>query len=411
MSIKLSGSYDIHAGNYDWGCSVDYAILHLVQIPEDVDILDVTTWKVTERKMVTDLDSVDRELHPEEFVRKVTGISYCDEKGEKSDMVTSHLKIALEVGPETGSPLVFTSRNEIFIWSDPYELHFYLDSKRISLHIDSVFTKKTTDADIFDKKIWTSKDGIVYPYAEYIPEQETRTLYVWLHGLGEGQIEGSDAYLPVMGRKGTSMAGKAFQEKIGGARVLVPQCPTYWMDGDGTGQSLFDGEIHADGTSYYTESLEEMIDEYAAQMQAEQIILAGCSNGGYMSLVLAMNRPHHYAAVIPICEAVPDERISDAQIRALAEAPLYFVYSEDDPIVLPEKHEIPTIKRLKEAGAKELHVSVTEHVEDTSGLYKDKEGKPYRYLGHLSWIYYDNDETDDGEGLSAWDWIARMLKK
>ena len=31
------------------------------------------------------------------------------------------------------------------------------------------------------------------------------------------------------------------------------------------------------------------------------------------------------------------------------------------------------------------------------GTYKEEDGAPYRYLGHLSWIYYDNDETDDDD--------------
>ena len=41
---------------------------------------------------------------------------------------------------------------------------------------------------------------------------------------------------------------------------------------------------------------------------------------------------------------------------------------------------------------------------------KDKDGNPYQYMGHLSWIYYDNNETDDGTGLAAWNWIAEKIK-
>ena len=254
-----------------------------------------------------------------------------------------------------------------------------------------------------------ASDGTKYDYSEYIPPVGTETLYVWLHGLGEGQMEGSDAYLPLLGRKGTTMAGEEFQSLTGGARVLVPQCPTYWMDVDGKQTNFRDSLIEADGTSFYTSSLEEFIDDYAREMKAKKIVLAGCSNGGYMCLVLALNRPDRYAAVVPICEAVPDKNLSDEQIRILKDVPLYFVYSEDGPIVVPQYHEIPTIKRLKEAGASDLHVSATDKVIDTSGNYKDEEGNPYRYMGHLSWICYDNNETDDGTGLSAWEWIARKL--
>ena len=106
---------------------------------------------------------------------------------------------------------------------------------------------------------------------------------------------------------------------------------------------------------------------------------------------------------------MPDETLTDEQIRTLVGVPLYFVYSLDDPIVPPEVHEIPTIRRLRETGCKDLHVSETDRVIDTSGIYKSEDGSPYRYMGHLSWIYYDNNVTNDGNGLSAWEWIARKI--
>ena len=34
-------------------------------------------------------------------------------------------------------------------------------------------------------------------------EQKKRIFcFVWLHGLGEGKMDGSDVYLPLLGRKG-----------------------------------------------------------------------------------------------------------------------------------------------------------------------------------------------------------------
>ena len=62
-----------------------------------------------------------------------------------------------------------------------------------------------------------------------------------------------------------------------------------------------------------------------------------------------------------------------------------------------------------EVVSEKINVSVTDKVIDTSGKYKDEDGNPYRYMGHLSWIYYDNNETDDGTGLTAWEWIAKHL--
>ena len=127
-----------------------------------------------------------------------------------------------------------------------------------------------------------------------------------------------------------------------------------------------------------------------------------------MTMLLAINFPDLADAYVPICEALADKCISDEAIGTLKELPMYFVYAEDDPTVDPSLHEIPTLARLKKAGADKIYVSTTEHVEDTSGKYKDKDGNPVRYSGHWSWIYFFNDECD-ADGLKAWTFIQKYL--
>lgn len=407
--MMIKGTYDIYVGNYDWGATVDRAIIKL-----DAPIKDfrMDALKVTERKMMGNKESKEHELSPIEAGRVVTAAYYCDEAGVKVEEPSCFLAVDFHVSPYEGTPFANTGLTEIFIWSNPYELIFNYEGPE-ELAIEESWTNRYTAADMFAKKSYQTTSGIRYDYAEYIPPQPTDVLYVWLHGLGEGYYPGSDVYLPVLGRKGTSMAGEKFQKAIGGAVVLVPQCPTYWMDADGkqTNVQMEEPGIHADGTSYYTESLDEFIDAYAVSMGAKHIVLAGCSNGGYMCMMMAMRSPEKYDAIVPICEAVPDTVIDEDAIKRLRKAPLYFVYSKDDPIVIPELHEVPTIRRMREGECLDLHVSTTENVIDTSGKYKDPDGSPYKYMGHLSWIYYDNDETDDGTGLSAWTWIAKRLGK
>ena len=46
----------------------------------------------------------------------------------------------------------------------------------------------------------------------------------------------TDPYITVLANKVSSLAGQEFQNTIGGANILVPQCPTFWMDK--TGDSL-----------------------------------------------------------------------------------------------------------------------------------------------------------------------------
>ena len=90
---------------------------------------------------------------------------------------------------------------------------------------------------------------------------------------------------------------------------------------------------------------------------------------------------------------------------------MYFVYSEDDDTVVPEIFEAPTIQRLRDMGDANLHVSTTEHVYDTSGLYTDADGNPYQYAGQFSWVYFHKDETACNEhGETAWDFIADVVR-
>ena len=126
---------------------------------------------------------------------------------------------------------------------------------------------------------------------------------------------------------------------------------------------------------------------------------------------LILDYPDYFAAAIPICEALPDDVISDQQLSEIKDLPLYFIYSNDDPSIIPEKFEIPTINRLKNLGATNLHVATFDSVIDTSGKYNDlNDGDPYQYNGHWSWIYFDNNECYDENGVNAWQWLAKQIK-
>ena len=47
----INGTYDMHVGNYDWGCGVDRAVLTL---SEAVSSVDPGAFQVSVRKMETD---------------------------------------------------------------------------------------------------------------------------------------------------------------------------------------------------------------------------------------------------------------------------------------------------------------------------------------------------------------------
>lgn len=127
-------------------------------------------------------------------------------------------------------------------------------------------------------------------------------------------------------------------------------------------------------------------------------------------MMLAMNYGNEYQAYVPICEAVTDSMISDEQIAVLAKVPLYFIYAQNDPLVVPASCEEPTIERLKTAGAEDLHVFAPADVHDTTGRFFDDDGQPLQAYGHGSWQYFFNNDAVDENGVNCWAWMAEHAK-
>mgnify|MGYP003203009068 FL=1 len=132
---------------------------------------------------------------------------------------------------------------------------------------------------------------------------------------------------------------------------------------------------------------------------------------------LLLKHPTYFAAAFPICEAFWDKYISDEQINSIKDIPMWFTYAKTDnnTVAVKEECSIPTIERLKKAGAKDLHVSVIEKVLDENKEF-NKDGLPYQtgdemyeYDGHWSWIYVHNNWLKDGE-MSIWSWLSKQAK-
>lgn len=294
-------------------------------------------------------------------------------------------------------------------------------------------------------------DEISMEYAEFVPrpekpleKQRSRKipLVVFFHGMGES---GRDISKPLFSIKTTALARKKIQDCFGssGAAVLIPQCPTGWLEItelDPFGNRLWvaadirspvrklkdsiskflssafsfpdsqDGES-ATPVSYYTFAVKALIDKTVAdnpEIDTSRIYIGGSSAGGFMAVNMMIQYPDFFAAAFPVCEAFPDTRINSSDIKKLSGKPLWFVVSRSDTTIAPDKYTFPTVERLENAGARNLHHTYFDKVVDTSGLFlcEDKSG-PYEYDGHDSWIYVFNDEVCDGN-LRLFDWLARQ---
>ncbi len=416
MKNIIQGTFDTQITSHDWGCGTAKMFLHFDQPLDRLGKEDII---VTEHKMMTDFTKIPEfPIIEVRLPRTVLDAYLVNEKGERTADPSREAVIELDVTPSEGSPLLFSMHTQFNTWSKPYELIVKLtDEHHVTgngetvdaLEIDPVEKGHVTEADAMKRNRFAATDGVVYEYVSYEPEGGSDRLVVWLHGLGEGGVKDTDPYVTSIANKVVSLIRKEFQDMVGKANVLVPQCPTYWMDTDGTGTSLAGGRIKADNTSFYMNSLVELIQAYQKEHHIVKTVVCGCSNGGFMTLLLGMDHPELMDGLVPICEAVPYTSITEKQFASVKDMPMYFVYSEDDNVVDPSLHEVPTLERLAEEGAEHVYISTTKHVIDTSGKFKDKDGNPHLYSGHWSWIYFFNNECD-ADGYKAWDFIRDCLK-
>ncbi len=246
-------------------------------------------------------------------------------------------------------------------------------------------------------------------YGYYVPQAKggKHPLIIWLHGAGEG---GTDATIAYTGNKATAFAGERMQNLAGGAYVLCPQTPTFWMD-DGSGQ------ISESGKTIYLDAVKACIDEFIALNEAgidtSRIYVGGDSNGGFMTMHLILAYPDFFAAAFPCCEALIDSYITDEKLTGIKDMPIWFVHAKNDPIVQPERFVLPTYKRLMAMGASDCHFTFWDNVKDLHGEFKNEKGEPFEYLGHFVWIptYNDDNKVDfDGQPVLVNDKPATLFE-
>lgn len=247
------------------------------------------------------------------------------------------------------------------------------------------------------------------PFARPLPPLEKVPLLLWLHGAGEGQ----EPYRTVVGNKVTALSSPDIQAKFGGAcYVLAPSSPTFWMD-SGT------GEIADDNRSIYTKAVKELVDECVAahpDIDRKRIYVGGLSNGGFMTMRLVADYPGFFAAGVPVCAPWVASLATEDEMKAIAQTPLWFVQSADDPLVDAKTHALADYRKLKELGAQDVHITCYDHLEDETGRYRDEYGQPVRYIGHFVWInvYHDTVKTEldstnvlmDGTPVTLWQWVG-----
>ena len=339
--------------------------------------------------------------------RTVKSVDLCDQEGQIIDAEESrYVRISLEVrysgwGPSDGASC-FTYANSVNNWTDNITAEAQLASGQTLKVGDDEYTSSFKFSTIRSRIVLSTRDwgeakshtaeGYTLTYKDYQTDAlredgVLNPLVIWLHGMGEG---GTDPDIALLGNDVTALGEEEIQShfikgKQKGAYVLAAQTPTYWMN-SGTG-SINNGVGH----SIYTKTLKSLIDKYIADngdIDMNRIYVGGCSNGGYMTMEMAVTYGNFFRAFYPCCEAYSDSFVTDEDIQKLKDLPMWFIHAANDTTVNPDNFTLATYKRLKDAGAKDVHLSYFVDVRGTDG---NPQGNNYQ--GHYSWIYIFRDEV------------------
>lgn len=409
-------SYTLIFNGYDWGPGTKKIILNTGDITQNFSEKDLSpeNFSVTVKSEILDEEKKSAVIKEKKLTVKETYL--CDIDGNKiennsedSDAeIATHIALELEPHPDDGftNPFFWDPLTEHNRWKKTYD--FTINHPLFEKPMDTCndwFSPETG-------KFKTEKPCGQLNAVSFTPENakngKLHPLIIWLHGAGEG---GNEPNLILLGNKVSALAQEKIQSYFDGAYVLCPQAPTFWMQSGDKPYDILD-ESTKNKCSKYTEDCKKLIDRFIKKnpsIDKKRIYVAGCSNGGYMTMNLLLRYPDFFAAAIPVAEAYQDRWISDAQIKTLDKIPIWFVAAKNDETVPPEHHIIATTGRLLESRAGYvLHMSYFNSIKDSSGKYFNKSGEPYEYFGHWSWIPLFNDECYSEHNESAWGWLAKQ---
>ena len=427
--VEATGTQKAYIVPEDWGPAVTKTVIHLDKeiTPDSIgDEEDEFTVEETKNILLPTW-----EVGMSNADRHVLKAYTSDENGNKVSKDSHYIALEMYVSPTMtgeGAAFVYNGYNE---WCNPYELSITLNgelkttdhqvvtslnvAEKIDLEGDG---KICPEINQFTSDTFKATNGDVLPYASFTPEKDDKknALVVWLHGAGEGGTNPEIAYL---GNKVTSLISDEFQSNFQGAYVLVPQCP------EGYGWPVDkDGNYTSGATpSKWRESLFELIDNYVTSrpdIDANRIIIGGCSNGGNMVYDMVLSHMGYFAAAFPMCHEFDINTVTDEQLNYLKTFPVWSTYTLGDSSSY--KGSIPIVEKMKEIGATNFHYSQFDNASHVTGRFfgdpsdptiLDTTGTskiPLQYDGHWAWTLFFENQCKDGD-LTAWKWLSMQTKE
>lgn len=392
-----TGTQKAYLVNDDWGSGVTKSIMALDKTIKadsvskgDFTVEETAGAKVSQRTIVDAYTS--------------------NAKGDKVKTDSNIVTVEMAISPSEGSPIAWDGTAWRNNWANPYKLNVQLaegeDIKTATETITEVDVDPTIDIagdgkivpqldgfSFADNKFSSLKythDGDTVSYSLYTPKKDNHknALVIWNHGIGE---TGTDVQIDLLGNEVTALGGSEFQNTMDGAYVLVPQ--RSYSTKTSTVYNLIQAVLKAN-----------------PDIDADKVIIGGCSAGGLFTMNMIIDYPTTFAAAYPICAAKQSKDVSDETINSLKNLPIWFIHAKNDNTVKYETTTEPLAARLRAAGNTQVHVSAFDDVHDTTGRFNDENGNPHQYDGHWSWTYFDNNECYDENGVNLWKWMAKQTK-
>ena len=289
-----NGQYTLIVEGFDWGASASKVILALEEGTAEVNARQYEVMAEKNSSCYTD------ETPNTSGSRDVVYAYVSDEEGNHVDsgmFVTLHL----EVGP--------------YMSLDAPIQYFFSNGCRGNQWVDYRLTIKDEDGNVWNTESerivplvdnfdltgrFNHNDDTQMSYASYKPDQVSGNvpLIIWLHGGGEG---GTDPSIVLLANRAANYASPEIQEIFGGAHVLAPQSPTFWM------QSESGEYTRGDTEDIYNQALMALFEDYINRnpdIDRDRIYVGGCSNGGYMTQKLLLKNPDFFAAALSFCISV-----------------------------------------------------------------------------------------------------------
>ena len=400
LSVTAQDNYTLVVEGFDWGPATSKIILHL---NDTTSVANAANFDI---KVNRTSDCLPADSPRTKGSLDVVTAYVSDAKGNR---VKNGKNITLHVGVgphiQIGSPILFffTEGCRGNQWTN-YKLTI-TDTEN-----NTIWNKESNRIipliDDFDLTGKFSANDVDLTYASYTPTsgEGKKPLIIWLHGGGEG---GTDPSIVLLANRAANYASKEIQDIFGGAYVLAPQTPTRWMHGV-SGETTRGQE-----PDIYSEALMALFNDFVAKhpdIDTNRIYVGGCSNGGYMTQELLLNYPDYFAAAYPSALAFFAEFLSEDDTKTLAKLSIWYMHSKDDPITKADVTVIPTYDLLMEAGAKDVHLSLYDHVTDLYGVYG---GNNYHLNGHFSWVYSHRNHAQkkiDGKTITVMEWMASKSK-